>query len=148
MLKHVRNVPYHFTEDGAITPDYGACVRGRVGGLCRGPWAMCHLALPVDWLIGACPCTWYSTPSALSLPFIITVPPSLPIHHQPTAVLGASTCCLYISLRYHLLEPNYLIRRVKELRRCVILSLTLSPSLSLSIYIYMCVCVCVYSFEI
>lgn len=32
-------------------------------------------------------------------------------------VLGASTCCLYISLRYHLLNPEYLIRRIKELRR-------------------------------
>lgn len=32
-------------------------------------------------------------------------------------VLGSYTCALYISLRYHLLQPKYLIRRIKELRK-------------------------------
>ncbi|EWM22769.1 Restriction endonuclease, type II [Nannochloropsis gaditana] len=35
----------------------------------------------------------------------------------PDYVLGAYTCCIFISLRYHLLHGQYLFQRVKELRR-------------------------------
>ncbi|GAB5029413.1 dna excision repair protein ercc-1 [Nannochloropsis oceanica] len=35
----------------------------------------------------------------------------------PDFVLGAYTCCIYISIRYHLLHSKYLFQRVKELRR-------------------------------
>lgn len=34
----------------------------------------------------------------------------------PDYVLGKSTCALYISLRYHALHPNYLFKRIKEIK--------------------------------
>mmetsp|Transcript_1239 Transcript_1239/g.2034 ORF Transcript_1239/g.2034 Transcript_1239/m.2034 type:complete len:202 (+) Transcript_1239:86-691(+) len=35
----------------------------------------------------------------------------------PDYVMGSSTCALYISIRYHLVHPQYLYRRMKEVGR-------------------------------
>eukprot|EP00252_Welwitschia_mirabilis_P008535 TRINITY_DN20440_c0_g1_i1.p1 TRINITY_DN20440_c0_g1~~TRINITY_DN20440_c0_g1_i1.p1 ORF type:complete len:408 (+),score=86.50 TRINITY_DN20440_c0_g1_i1:193-1416(+) len=35
----------------------------------------------------------------------------------PDYLLGANTCALYISLRYHLLHPDYIYYRIRELQR-------------------------------
>ena len=55
------------------------------------------------------------------------------IHHVPYEfmdivpdyVLGRTTCCLFISLRYHLLHPNYLFKRMRSLRSDFTLRLVL-----------------------
>lgn len=100
VLKHIRNVPYEFVE--GITPDFGTSI------------ACIHTH------------EWSSRLRALTNPLArpLTTPPQSSNTHKHAhtstgTVLGASTCCLYISLRFHLLQPQYLIRRIKELRRCV-----------------------------
>ena len=35
----------------------------------------------------------------------------------PDYVLGSSTCALFVSVKYHLLHPNYIIRRMKDVGR-------------------------------
>uniref|UniRef100_A0A803KPD2 DNA excision repair protein ERCC-1 n=1 Tax=Chenopodium quinoa TaxID=63459 RepID=A0A803KPD2_CHEQI len=35
----------------------------------------------------------------------------------PDYVLGQNSCCLYLSLRYHLLHPDYLYFRIRELQK-------------------------------
>ncbi|GBG24030.1 DNA excision repair protein ERCC-1 [Hondaea fermentalgiana] len=35
----------------------------------------------------------------------------------PDFILGESTCALYLSMRYHLLHPDYLYSRISELKR-------------------------------
>eukprot|EP00898_Chlorokybus_atmophyticus_P003409 jgi/Chlat1/4069/Chrsp26S04112 len=35
----------------------------------------------------------------------------------PDFLVGATACCLYISVRYHLLHPDYLFARVRELQK-------------------------------
>lgn len=35
----------------------------------------------------------------------------------PDYIMGISTCCLFLSLRYHALRPNYIYDRVQALRR-------------------------------
>ena len=42
----------------------------------------------------------------------------------PDYILGNGTAALYISVRYHLLHPDYLFFRIRELqRRCVAIGL-------------------------
>jgi DNA excision repair protein ERCC-1 len=36
----------------------------------------------------------------------------------PDYLLGQNTCALYLSLRYHLLHPDYLYYRIRELQKC------------------------------
>jgi len=35
----------------------------------------------------------------------------------PDFVLGSGTCALFLSVKYHLLHPNYILRRMKEIGR-------------------------------
>jgi DNA excision repair protein ERCC-1 len=45
----------------------------------------------------------------------------------PDFVLGATTCALFLSLRYHLLKPTYIIQRIEELRGDFRYSLMIMP---------------------
>jgi DNA excision repair protein ERCC-1 len=45
----------------------------------------------------------------------------------PDFVLGATTCALFLSLRYHLLKPTYIIQRIEELRGDFRYSLMVMP---------------------
>lgn len=59
------------------------------------------------------------------LKFIRNVPWEYSEQIVPDYLLGASTCCLFLSLRYHNLHPEYIQGRVRELGRAYALRVLL-----------------------
>lgn len=100
ILDHVRNVPYEFVD--GLVPDYGEYTAFTLCVSVRLVYMKTGLVIDRSIYLRVADET---DSSYLACGFCL-----LP-------VLGSYTCALYISLRYHLLHPTYLIRRIKELRK-------------------------------